>query len=277
MAERIAGINSVLEALHGSHKIHRIYVQEGRTAGKRMQELLALAEKKGVYCKTIDRAQIDRMYTAGNHQGVVAEVESYRYAELDELFARAEERHEDPFFVILDGLEDPHNLGAIIRTAECAGVHGIILPKHHSVEVNATVHRTSAGAVTHMLVAQETNLVTCLQQLKDRGMWIIGADMDGEETLYEAVIPFPAAVVIGNEGRGLRPLVKKQCDLVVRIPMFGTVNSLNASNAAALMIYELVRRRRQGETQYNETGGIRPGDIPAPSDIACFLASAFQP
>ncbi len=246
MAERIAGMNSVFEALHGSHKIHRIYVQEGRTSGKRMQELLALAEKKGVFCKTIDRAQIDRMFTAGNHQGVVAEVETYHYAGLDDIFSRAEERREDPFIVVLDGLEDPHNLGAIIRTAECAGVHGIILPRHHSVEVNATVHRTSAGAVTHILVAQETNLSTCLQRLKDRGMWIIGADMEGPEMLYEASIPFPAALVIGSEGRGLRPLVKKQCDLVVRIPMFGTVNSLNASNAAALMIYEIVRRRLGG-------------------------------
>lgn len=242
MADRIAGMNSVFEALQGQGRVHRIYVQEGR-AGKRMQELLDLAAKRGIYCKTVDRAQLDRMFTEGNHQGVVAEVESFQYAQVDDIFRLAEARGEEPFIVLLDGLEDPHNLGAVIRTAECAGVHGIILPKHHAVEVNATVHRTSAGAVAHMLVVQETNLTNCMQRLKERGMWVIGADMDGKDSLYEANIPLPAALVIGGENRGLRPLVRKNCDLIVRIPMFGTVNSLNASNAAALMIYEIVRRK----------------------------------
>ena len=242
MSERIAGMNSVFEALQGTGRVHKIYVQEGRE-GKRMQELLALAEKRGVFCKRMERAQMDRMFSEGNHQGVIAEVETYQYAEVDDILRRAEEKGEEPFIVLLDGIEDPHNLGAIIRTAECAGVHGIILPKNNAVDVNATVRRTSAGAVAHMLVAQETNLASCLQKLKDRGMWVIGADMDGKENLHEAGIPLPAALVIGGENRGLRPLVKKNCDVVLRIPMFGTVNSLNASNAAALMIYEVVRRQ----------------------------------
>ena len=242
MADRIAGMNSVFEALQGTRKVHRIFVQEGRH-GKRMLELLALAEKKGVYCKNTERAQMDRMFTEGNHQGVIAEVESYQYADLDDIFQLAEQRGEDPFIIVLDGIEDPHNLGAVIRTAECAGVHGVVLPKHHAVEVNATVHKTSAGAAAHMLVAQETNLASCLQKLKDRGMWVIGADMDGKDTLYHASLPMPAVLVIGGENRGLRPLIRKNCDVIVRIPMFGTVNSLNASNAAALLIYEIVRRQ----------------------------------
>ncbi len=257
MAERIAGMNSVFEALQGKGKVHRIYVQEGR-GGKRMQALLDLAAKKGVFCKTVNREQLDRFFTQGNHQGIVAEVENYRYADVEDIFRRAEEREEEPFIVLLDGLEDPHNLGAVIRTAECAGVHGIILPKHHAVDVNATVHRTSAGAAAHMLVAQETNLTVCLQRLKERGMWIVGADMDGTESLYEAEIPLPAALVIGGENRGLRPLIRKNCDLVVRIPMFGTVNSLNASNAAALMMYEIVRRQGRPEKNkvfYDRKGG----------------------
>lgn len=246
MKEKLAGVNSVMEALKGRRKIDKIYILNSRQ-DKRTGELVRLAEKKAVYVQYVDKQQLDRMSGLVNHQGVLALVESYEYADLEQVFQLARERGEEPFILILDGLEDPQNLGSIIRTAECAGVHGIIVPRHGSAEVNEGVARASAGAVEHVLLVQETNLVNTIKKLKQQGLWIAGADMAAENDYFSISFPLPLALVIGSEGKGIRRLVKENCDLLVRIPMWGKLQSLNASVSAALLIYEVLRQR--GKTQ----------------------------
>ena len=243
MQEKLAGINSIMEALNGRRKIHKIFVQEGRE-GKRIEELLKLAEKRGIYWQYVDRQRLDQMYTQANHQGVVAQVDSFAYSSVDEMLEKAAQSGKEPFILILDGIEDPQNLGSIIRTAECAGVHGIIVPRHNSSEITPAVVRASAGAVEHMLVAMETNLVNAIKSLKKNGLWIIAADMDGEQDYFCCRMPTPTALVVGGEGQGIRRLVKENCDLVVRIPMIGSIKSLNASVATGLIIYEVLRQRQ---------------------------------
>ena len=243
MQEKLAGINSIMEALNGRRKIHKIFVQEGRE-GKRIEELLKLAEKRGIYWQYVDRQRLDQMYTQANHQGVVAQVDSFAYSSVDEMLEKAAQSGQEPFILILDGIEDPQNLGSIIRTAECAGVHGIIVPRHNSSEITPAVVRASAGAVEHMLVAMETNLVNAIKSLKKNGLWIIAADMDGEQDYFCCRMPTPTALVVGGEGQGIRRLVKENCDLVVRIPMIGSIKSLNASVATGLIIYEVLRQRQ---------------------------------
>jgi len=242
LKEKLVGINSIMEALKGRRKIHKIYVQEGRQ-GKRMTDLLSLAQVKGVFVQTVEKRRLDQMYTLGNHQGIIATVDQYPYASLDDMFELAAIRGQKPLLLVLDGIEDARNLGAIIRTAECAGVHGIIIPRHNSAEITEYAVRSSAGAVEHMLVARETNLVNVLKHLKTQGMWVIGAEADAADLYYQADIPLPAVVVVGGEGRGMRRLVKEQCDLLLKIPMFGQINSLNASVAAALILYEIIRQQ----------------------------------
>ena len=243
MQEKLAGINSIMEALNGRRKIHKIYVQEGR-GGKRIDELLQLAEKRGVYWQYVDRQRIDQMYTLANHQGIVAQVDSFEYSTVEAILEKAALSGQEAFILILDGIEDPQNMGSIIRTAECAGVHGIIVPRHNSSEITPAVVRASAGAVEHMLVAMETNLVNAIKALKKHGLWIIAVDMDGEQDYFRCRIPSPTALVVGGEGQGIRRLVKENCDLVVRIPMIGSIQSLNASVAAGLIIYEVLRHRQ---------------------------------
>lgn len=242
MQEKLAGVNSIMEALNGRRKIHKIFVQEGR-GGKRIEELLKMAEKRGVYWQYVDRQRLDQMYTQANHQGVIAQVDSFTYASVEEILEKAALSGQEPFILILDGIEDPQNLGSIIRTAECAGVHGIIVPRHHSSEITPAVVRSSAGAVEHMLLAMETNLVNTIKALKKSGFWIIAADMDGEQDYFCCQMPTPVALVVGGEGQGIRRLVKENCDLVMKIPMIGEIQSLNASVAASLMIYEVLRQR----------------------------------
>lgn len=242
MADKLAGVNSIMEAIRGRRKIQKIYIQEGRT-GKKVEELIQLAQKKGIFCQMVDKQRLDQMYTQANHQGVIAQVEDFSYATVEEILEKASMQGEAPFILILDGIEDPQNLGSIIRTAECAGVHGVILPRHNSSEVTAAVSRASAGAVEHMLIARETNLVTTMKQLKEQGIWITGAEMDGKEPYFSCEFPSPTAIVIGGEGSGMRRLVRETCDLTVRIPMYGEVNSLNASVAAGLVIFEVMRQR----------------------------------
>jgi len=179
----------------------------------------------------------------------MAEAKSYQYAELDDILTRAAQRGEEPFIVVLDGLEDPQNVGSIIRTAECAGVHGVILPKHRAAGVTAAVARASAGAIEHMLVAQVTNLAQTLDQLKAEGCWVVGADMEGNSAWGSSRLPTPAVIVIGSEGHGLHRLIREKCDLTVRIPMTGHTGSLNASVSAALLIYEVLRGRESASKQ----------------------------
>jgi 23S rRNA (guanosine2251-2'-O)-methyltransferase len=242
MQDKLAGVNSIMEALRGKRKIHKIFVQEGR-GGKKIEDLLSLAKKKGIFWQYIEKQRLDGMYTAANHQGIVALVDSYQYADIDEILEKAALSGQEPFIIILDGIEDPQNLGSIIRTAECAGIHGIIIPQHNSVEVTAAVARASAGAVEHMLIARETNLVNCLKKLKQIGFWVIGADMEGECDYFSCNIPSPVVIVIGGEGTGMRKLVRQNCDLLVKIPMRGQISSLNASVAAGLIIYEVIRQQ----------------------------------
>jgi 23S rRNA (guanosine2251-2'-O)-methyltransferase len=174
----------------------------------------------------------------------VAQVDSFAYSSVDEILEKAALSGQEPFVLVLDGIEDPQNMGSIIRTAECAGVHGIIVPRHNSSEVTPAVVRASAGAVEHMLVAMETNLVNAIRVLKKNGLWVVGADMDGEQDYFHCSIPTPTALVVGGEGQGIRRLVKENCDMVVRIPMTGSIRSLNASVAAGLIIYEVLRQRQ---------------------------------
>ena len=243
MKEKLAGVNSIMEALRGRRRVHKIYIQEGR-GGKRIEELITLAGKRGVFWQYIEKTKLDAMYTLGNHQGVVAQVDTYEYSSLEEMLEYAAMRGEAPLLLILDGIEDPQNLGSIIRTAECAGVHGIIIPKHNATEITSAVARASAGAVEHMRMAMETNLVSCINKLKTHGLWIVAVDMDGKQDYFSSALPSPTALVIGGEGQGIRRLVKENCDLIVKIPMAGAINSLNASIAAGLVIYEVLRQRQ---------------------------------
>jgi len=242
MQEKLAGVNSIMEALKGKRKVHKIFVQEGR-GGKRIEELVKFAQKKGVFVQYVEKQRLDQMYTQSNHQGIIAQVDSYEYSSVDEILEHAAVTGKEPFILILDGIEDPQNLGSIIRTAVCAGVQGIIVPQHNSSEVTAAVARASAGAVEHILIARETNLVNCIKYLKTKGLWVIGADMQGTQEYFNCSLPSPTALVIGGEGAGIRRLVGQNCDMLVRIPMTGPVQSLNASVAAALVLYEIVRQR----------------------------------
>lgn len=241
MKEKLAGVNSIMEAIKGKRKIHKIFVQEGR-AGKKVEDLLKLAASRGIYIQEVPKQRLNDMYTAGNHQGIVAEVDNYQYCSIEEVLEHAAMKGEPPLLLILDGLEDPQNLGSIIRSAEAAGVHGVVIPRHNSVEVTPAVARASAGAVEHMKVVLATNLVNTIKYLKEEGFWVVGADMDGKNYINEK-FPSPTVLVIGGEGRGIRRLVKENCDLVVKIPMYGQVNSLNASAAAAVLLFETVRQR----------------------------------
>jgi 23S rRNA (guanosine2251-2'-O)-methyltransferase len=240
MKENLAGVNSIWEALNGRRKIEKILIQEGRQ-GKRIEELLELAQHKGVFIQMVNKTKLDKI--TGNHQGVIAIVDAYPYSTLQEVIDLAATRNEPPFIVMLDGIEDPRNLGAIIRTADAAGAHGVIIPRHNSVRVNEVVSRASAGAVEYMHIVQETNLVNTIKQLKELGVWVVGADMDTTNNYFTTTIPAPTVLVIGGEGRGLRRLVKKNCDILLKIPMYGNISSLNASVAAALLLYEIRRQR----------------------------------
>ncbi|SHG91908.1 23S rRNA (guanosine2251-2'-O)-methyltransferase [Thermosyntropha lipolytica DSM 11003] len=243
MKETVAGINGVTEMLKAKRrKIYRIFIQEGKK-GSKVDELVKLATGCQIPVQRMDKKDMDRMYPAKNHQGVVAEVEPYKYSSLEEVLEYARGKGEEPFLVLLDGIEDPQNMGAIVRTALCAGVHGVVIPKHHAVEVTDAVVRASAGAVEYMHIIKTTNLVGFIKELKACGFWIIGADAEGKEDYFALSFPSPVAVVVGSEGDGMRRLVKENCDFLVKIPMQGEINSLNASVAAALIIYEVVRQR----------------------------------
>ena len=246
MKNKIAGTNSIMEAIKGKRRIYKIFVQEGK-GGKKITDLIELARKKGIFVQYVEKERLDNMFKVTNHQGVVAQVEEFEYADLEEVLEKARDREEDPFIIILDGIEDPQNFGAIIRTAECAGVHGIIIPRHQNVEVTAAVGRASSGAVEHMLIVQEHNLVNVMEALKEKGFWVIGADMQGNQPYTTVDLKGPLALVIGGENRGLRRLVKEKSDILVKIPTLGLVDSLNASAAAAVLMYEVLRQRKTGE------------------------------
>lgn len=241
-ADIIAGRNAVSEALRAGRTIDSLYIQRGERSGA-LSALVAKAKAAGAAIKEADPRKLDHLCGGANHQGVVAVAAVKEYATVEDLFQLAQERGEPPFFVLCDELEDPHNLGAIIRTAECAGAHGVIIPKRRSAGLTAVVAKTSAGAVSHLPVARVANLPSLLKRLKEEGLWIFGSAADGTTSLYAADLKGPAALVIGSEGSGMSRLVSETCDFLVRIPMRGKLNSLNASAAAAILLYEAVRQR----------------------------------
>lgn len=238
----IEGRNALSEALKSGRAIDKLYVAEGST-DRSLARLAALAKEAGAVVVPTDRRKLDQMSPTGAHQGVIAAVAAHEYASVDDILALAAERGEAPLIVICDELSDPHNLGAILRTAECAGAHGVIIPKRRSVGLTAVVAKTSAGAVEYLPVARVGNIVNAIRALKEKGVWIYGTAADAGSELYRTELTGPAAIVIGNEGEGMSRLVRESCDVLVSIPMKGKISSLNASAAAAVMLYEALRQR----------------------------------
>ena len=237
----IEGRNAVLEAFRAGKTIDKLFVLDGCQDGP-VKSILREAKKTDTIINFVDKERLDRLANSGHHQGVVAQAAAYEYAEVEDILNAAKEKGEAPFIFILDEIEDPHNLGAIIRTANQAGAHGVIIPKRRAVGLTPTVARTSAGAVNYVPVAKVTNISNTMKELKDRGMWFVCADMDGT-LMYDMDLTGPIGLVIGNEGDGVSPLVKKNCDMVASIPMKGDIDSLNASVAAGVLSYEIVRQR----------------------------------
>ncbi|MBQ8151279.1 MAG: 23S rRNA (guanosine(2251)-2'-O)-methyltransferase RlmB [Firmicutes bacterium] len=240
MSETIIGRNAVMEALKGGREIEKITIAKG--ADGSVQKIAGKAKDRKIPVYYSERSRMDKLAGGGSHQGVIAVVSDYSYCTTEDILQRAKDRGEDPFVMILDGLEDPHNLGAIMRTAECAGVHGIIIPKRRSVSVTDVVAKTSAGAVEYMLCAKVANVGAEIEKLQAAGLWIGAVDMDGEN-LTSRDLKGSIGLVIGGEGSGVGRLVKEKCDFCVSIPMKGRITSLNASNAAAILMYEVVRQR----------------------------------
>ena len=240
MSDKIAGRNPVIEALKSGRDIEKILLVEG-TKG-RADDIVALARERKVPFSFVEKEKIDKLVETKKHQGVLAFVSAYQYSLLDDVFDLAESRGEDPFLVILDDIEDPHNLGAIIRTAECAGVHGVIIPKRRAAGLTEAAVKASAGAIEYMPCVRVSNIAQTVDELKKRGLWIAACDM-GDDLYYQADLKGPIGIVIGNEGKGISRLVGEKCDFKVSIPMKGQMNSLNASNAAAIVIYEIRRQR----------------------------------
>lgn len=237
----IEGRNAVIEAFRSGKTIDKLYILDGCKDGPVMT-IIREAKKTDTIIRYVDREILDRLSKTGHHQGVVANAAAYDYAEVEDILNAAREKGEPPFVFILDGIEDPHNLGAIIRTANLAGAHGVIIPKRRAVGLTATVAKTSAGALNYTPVAKVTNLSATIEELKKEGLWFVCADMGGE-TMYNLNLTGPIGLVIGNEGEGVSRLVKEKCDYVASIPMKGNIDSLNASVAAGVLAYEIVRQR----------------------------------
>lgn len=238
----IEGRNAVIEALRAGRAIDKIYLAKGET-DKALGHIASTARAAGTVVVETDRHKLDAMSFTGAHQGVVAVCAVREYVTVDDILEIAKERNEAPFVIICDEISDPHNLGAIIRTAECVGAHGVIIPKRRSVGLTATVAKASAGAMEYMKVARVSNINAAMQELKDKGVWIFGTAAEGAIPMYKADLKGPAAIVIGNEGVGMSQLVRKNCDVIVSIPMAGRISSLNASAAASILLYEAVRQR----------------------------------
>lgn len=238
---KIEGRNPVLEAFRSGKTIDRLFLLDGCKDGP-VQTILREAKKTDTIIEFVGKERLNRMSETKKHQGVIAMASAYEYASVEEILAKAKSQGEDPFVIVLDNVEDPHNLGAVIRTANLAGAHGVIIPKRHASGLTATAVKASAGAVHYTPVAKVTNLSQTIRELKERGIWFVCADMDGE-LMYRQNLTGPVGLVIGNEGEGVSRLVKEQCDFTAAIPMKGQIGSLNASAAAAVLAYEIVRQR----------------------------------
>ena len=239
---QLEGRNAVTEALRAGRTIDKVFVADGDT-DRGLQRLAAQAKEAGAVIVPVDRRKLDTMSFTRSHQGIIALVAAHEYATIDEILEEAEARGEKALIVICDELSDPHNLGAIMRSAECAGAHGVIIPKRRSVGLTATVAKSSAGAVEYMKVARVTNINNAINELKEKGVWVFGTAAEGSIPMYKADLTGHTAIVIGNEGEGMSQLVRKNCDVMVHIPMKGRISSLNASAAASILLYEAVRQR----------------------------------
>lgn len=241
--DQVEGRNSVIELLEAGRDVNKILIAKGEKHGS-IYKILAMAKERKIVIAEVEKNKLDQIAQTPNHQGVIAIVPPFNYCEVEDILELANKRNELPFILILDGIEDPHNLGSIIRTAETAGVHGIIIPKRRAASVNSTVSKVSAGAVEHMKIARVNNINETMRLLKDKDVWICGTDMDTEITYTKQDYRIPLAIVIGSEGFGMSRLVKENCDFLVKIPMKGKITSLNASVSAGIMMYEVVRQRK---------------------------------
>lgn len=238
----VEGRNAVIELLKSNKTIEQLFIANGKMEGS-INKILGLAKDKGVIVKEVDKKKLDLMSETKAHQGVIAQITPFKYSTVDEILNYAKQKDEDPFIVILDELEDPHNLGSIVRTAELCGVHGIIIPKRRNVGVTATVYKASVGAIEYVKIAKVTNVNSTIDELKAKNIWVYGADINGEEYSYDTNFNGACAIVIGNEGKGISKLTKNKCDKLVKIPMIGKINSLNASVAGGIMMYEVLKGR----------------------------------
>ena len=251
----IEGRNPIIEALRSDRPIDKLMISNTSKEGS-IKKIIGMAKEKNVVIQYVDKHKLDEISTSHSHQGVIAVVSDYKYYELEDLLAIARERGEDPFFIILDEITDPHNLGTIIRTADAVGAHGVIIPKRRSVHITSVVAKASAGAVEYVPVCKVTNIANTIKQLKKEGLWIAAADMDGG-VFYEQDLTGPLALVIGSEGFGVSRLVKQNCDFVVKMPMIGNVSSLNASVAGGILLYEIFRQRMHYIIEYSQYHGKR--------------------
>ncbi len=238
----IEGRNPVIEALRSDAQIDTILINKEAAKGS-LNKIFELAKAKNILIKNVDRALLDRISVNKNHQGVIAEAMDYEYKDIDDILNYAKAKNEKPLVIILDEITDVHNLGSIIRSAECLGAHGVIIPKRRAAQINSIAAKSSAGAIEYLPVCRVNNISDTLERLKEKGLWIYGADMEGGKYIYEEEFDLPAGLVIGSEGFGIGRLVKEKCDILLKIPMRGNVNSLNASNAAAIIIYEIMKKR----------------------------------
>lgn len=242
---RLEGRNSVVEALDSGREFNKVWYlkSDSKSMDARLASIINRLKQSQTVLYPVDRKRLDRMSKTGSHQGIIAQVAAHEYAEVQDILELAKERGEDAFIIILDEVQDSQNLGAILRTADAAGVHGIIIPERRSVTLDATAAKTSVGAIEHVKVARVSNMNQCISELKDQGIWVAGLDMDGEDIFASDKLSGPIALVVGNEGKGIRPKVRKSCDFILEIPMIGQINSLNASNAAAISMYAVYKSR----------------------------------
>lgn len=238
----VEGRNSVLELIKSGKDINKLFIQKGEKHGS-INMILSMAKEKKIVIVQVEKSKLDSLSQTKNHQGVIAIVPPYKYCDVDDILKYAQSKNEDPFIIMLDGIEDPHNLGSIIRTAETAGVHGIIIPKRRAAGVNATVNKTSAGATQYMKIARVNNLTETIKYLKKQGIWFYGTDMKAETYYNEQDLTGPICIVIGSEGFGISKLVRENMDVLIKIPMKGKISSLNASVSAGIVIYEVINKR----------------------------------
>ncbi|APH16488.1 TPA: 23S rRNA (guanosine(2251)-2'-O)-methyltransferase RlmB [Clostridium botulinum] len=242
----IEGRNAVIEALKSNKTIEKVMVAKGDLEGS-IKIIISLAKEKGIVINEVDRKKLDSISQTRAHQGVIAFTTPYQYCAVEDIIRYAKQKEEDPFIVILDEIEDPHNFGSILRTAEVCGVHGVIIPKRRNVGVTPTVYKTSAGAVEYMKISKVTNINNVIDKLKEKGIWIYGADMCGNDYCFDVSLSGPIALVIGSEGRGISKLTKSKCDVLVKIPMLGNITSLNASVAGGMLMYEILKQRMKSK------------------------------